>query len=148
MVSIPLIVERSNLSDACQLRWNEVSLEIWCVALSTGTSREHGNSGRTSGIVALQELIEDAVCGDAPVICLITAPVAACLKFVAEAPHHYRRVIAVALHPFLHKVRPYLHEWLASTPIVLVTPFVNEFVNNENADLIGNVVEVFGVRIV
>ena len=147
-VAIPLIIERADLCGASQFGWSKVALELFLLTYGSSTSGEHRYRGGASGVVALHHLVKDAIRGDAPVVGGVTAPVVTNLKFVAQTPKDNAGTVAVACNPLLNEHGPQLHERFASAPILVVRPFVYQFVHNEQPFLVGNAREGWGIRIV
>ena len=97
---------------------------------SSRTSREHGNSSEACIIPPLYQLVEDVIGSDSPIVgSFKTCPSFTNLKLVSQTPQNDGRTITVAFDPFCNQFVPDMGERLTSAPIVIVTPFVRQFVH-------------------
>ena len=144
------VVEARDLRDARKLRRLRVVVEAPVLPRDGPFARgEHRGGCRTRRIPALHHRVENAVCGDTPVVRIESADVLAHLRLVADGPHDDGRMVPVALHPLRDQLRPYLHERTASVPIMRAgSPLVYQLVHNQQAHLVCEAEEALGVGIV
>ena len=115
---------------------------------SSRTGGEHGYSGETCMIPSLYQLVEYVIGSDSPIVGSFEAcPSFTNLKLVSQAPQNDGRTVTVAFDPFCNQFVPEIGERLASAPIVIVTPFVRQFVHHQHSHTVCNAGKTFTVRI-
>ncbi|OPZ98096.1 MAG: hypothetical protein BWY72_00976 [Bacteroidetes bacterium ADurb.Bin416] len=149
LVVEPPIVETGNFSDRGQLRGCNVYVEGGIVFLhGTATGRKHGHGGGACRVIPFHQHIQHAVGGYPPVVGGVTGPILIDLQLVTQAPHDNGRMIAVASDPFDDVTDNHVFPGCTAGPVCGVAPFVVEFIDNQDAVLIGQLQEGCGIGIV
>ena len=146
----PPVVEGREVCRYGELRRLRIALALGVVLAARALlRREHRDRRRTRRIPSPGKRLHEAVHRHSPVAeALVSAEVLVHLKLVPEAPCEDRGMVAVALDPVRHELRPYLRERTPAEPIASVAPLVDKLVEDEKPHFIREIVELLAVRIV
>ena len=151
LIVFPAVVETGHLGVLSQFRRHDILLyAVFGTMLhnAAGTGGIHSHCRFARRVQSLHQCVHDVIGRNAPVAGGESAALLLELQFIAQAPHDDRGVIAVALHPFHQVLPPHLRPRAATRPCQRVRPLVVQFVDNEDAFLVGQTQESLAIGVV